>query len=387
MTRTADPTHDLRAHLDAMAEDGYRRRRDTDLSRTLATAREPARSDRRALPVRNRRPVLLLAGAAAVVALGTAVVPGAVSGHRSGHESGHKAEPGTAVPRTLDAKTVLLTAAETVAKEPAPVHGRFWYTRTQVIDRARQPGGGRMPKGGSANGMPRRGPYYPFTAFVSITWENWVPYRQGDTTRTVDKDLTTSFASPADEAAWKRAGSPSLTDMKPYSSDSHLRDDPFLELGPRGTQAKDLSKLPTTPNGLKALIEKDWKAQPATQRNTLSAYICEMAENIIDAPVTPATRAAAYRLFAAQPGVRVAGGVRDRLGRPGVALATRRVAIGQDRKPRQVEVHVIIDRRTAKILGSEKYDVVGGAVAHTPSSITLLTGSGWTDRLGVPARG
>ncbi|GAB3987000.1 hypothetical protein GCM10029978_103920 [Actinoallomurus acanthiterrae] len=383
MNRTADPIDTLRSHVDAMAEDGYRRRRDIDLSRVMATARQSVRSDRHALPARNRRPVLLLAGAAAaVVALGAAVVPGVMSGHAA--KPGH----GGSSPETFDAKTVLLTAAETVAKEPAVTHGRFWYTRIQTLDRARQPGNGPKPKGVSANGMLRSGPYYPFQAYVSITWENWVPYRQGDTTRGVDKDITTSFASPADRAAWKRAGSPSLTDMKPYSSDNHLREDPFLELGgPKGTSAADLPKLPTTPDGLKALIQKDWNRQPKTQRTELSAYICEMAENIINAPVTPATRAAAYKLFAAQPGIRMVGKIRDRLGRPGVALAERRVILYPYKKPRQVEVHVIIDQKTAEILGSERYDIVGGAVEHTPSSITLLTASGWTNQLGTPARG
>ncbi|MEV0406432.1 CU044_5270 family protein [Actinoallomurus sp. NPDC050550] len=378
MNRTADPMNTLRTQIEGLAEDGYRRRRDTDLPRVLETARRPARNDRRALPARNRRPVLLLAGAATVAALGAAVVPGVVSG----------AKRDAAPPKRLDVKTVLLTAAETVAKEPAATHGRFWYTRTQVIDQARQPGNGPRPKGVSANGGPRTGPYYPYTAYVSITWENWEPYRQGDTTRTVDRDITTDFASPADKAAWKRAGSPSLTDFKPFSADSRAGQDPFLEVGlPKGTLAKDLPKLPTTPDGLKALIQRDWNKAPATQRNALSAYICEMAENIISAPVTPATRAAAYRLLAAQPDIRMVGKVRDRLGRSGVALATRRVNFGPDRKPHQVEVHTIFDPKTAKILGSETYDISGGKVAGRPSSISLLVGSGWTDRLGAPARG
>ncbi|GAA4637872.1 hypothetical protein GCM10023196_093390 [Actinoallomurus vinaceus] len=379
MNHTTDPIDTLRTHVDALAEDGYRRRRGTDLTRVLASAR----SDRRALPTRSRRPVLLLAGAAAaVVALGAAVVPGVVSGHEA--KPGH----GGSAPRTLDVKTVLLTAAETVAKEPAAAHGRFWYTQSREIERARQPGNGLKPRGVSANGGPRTGPYYPYTAYVSITWENWVPYQQGDTSRTVDKDITTSFGSPADKAAWKRAGSPSLTDMKPFSADSRAGQDPFLEIGlPKGTLAKDLPKLPTTPDGLKALIQKDWNKAPATQRNTLSAYICEMAQNVITAPVTPATRAAAYRLLAAQPGIRMVGKVRDRLGRSGVALAMRRVELGTDRKPQQVEVHTIFDPKTAKILGSETYDISGGKVAGRPSRISLLVGSGWTDGIGTPARG
>ena len=73
--------------------------------------------------------------------------------------------------------------------------------RIRTVERARQPakrpGGG---SGSSANGAPRSGPYFPFRAYVGITWENWDPYRQGQPSRTVDRAISASFATPADLA-------------------------------------------------------------------------------------------------------------------------------------------------------------------------------------------
>ncbi|GAA4608711.1 hypothetical protein GCM10023195_34410 [Actinoallomurus liliacearum] len=92
-------------------------------------------------------------------------------------------------------------------------------------------------------------------------------------------------------------------------------------------------------------------------------------------------------MLAAQPGIRVGGTVHDRLGRAGVALARRQENRGPDREPHPVEIRVIIDRQSAKILATETYDIVGGKVDAEPSATTLLTASGWTDGLGVPARG
>ena len=72
----------------------------------------------------------------------------------------------------------------------------------------------------------------------------------------VDRNISATFATPADKAAWQRAGSPSLTDMKPFSTDSRYNE-PYLELGPKGMKTADLTKVPTTPAGLEKLIRGD----------------------------------------------------------------------------------------------------------------------------------
>jgi hypothetical protein len=170
-----------------MTEDGYRRRRVTDLARVTAARREPVRADRKAVPARRRRTVLVLAGAAAaVVAAGVVAVHAVTSGHE-------KAPGSTAPPRVLDAKSILLASADGAEKTPMAAHGSYWYSQIREVERARTRSG-REPHGTSANGSWRSGPYYPFHAYVTITWENWDPYQQGQPSRTVDRDIKTSFA-------------------------------------------------------------------------------------------------------------------------------------------------------------------------------------------------
>ena len=395
MNRTVDPMKTLAAHVGDLAEDGYRRRRDADLTRIVAAGREPvgrepAGREPVAGPRRRpaRRTLLVLAGtvAAAAVVAGLVAVPGGDS---------RPVRRATPPPRALDARSFLLASAEISEKAPVVAHGTYWYTQIRTVERARQPakrpGGG---SGSSANGAPRSGPYFPFRAYVSITWENWDPYRQGEPSRMVDRDIRASFATPADKAAWQRAGSPALTGMKPFSADSRY-DEPYLEFGPKGTEMADLPKLPDTPAGLEKLVRADRKR---THRQ-LGRYHAEGQQlpyledvyhtvvGIITAPTTPKVRAAAYRMLAAQKGIRGLGNVRDGLGRSGVALAVR---LHEPRfgGMRTAEEHLIIDPRSAEVLAKESYPVgKGGKVAGEPSESTLMTGGGWTGAIGRPARG
>jgi hypothetical protein len=385
-TRTDDPTRALTAHVGALADDGYRRNRDADLARILGTVREPVRADRR-LTRRSRRPVLVLAGtvAAAAVVAGLVAVPGGGSGHEPVRRP-------PASPRVLDARSFLLASANITAKAPASAHGNYWYSQIREVERARQPGKRSGIGGSSTNGAPRSGPYFPFHAYVSVTWENWDPYEQGRPSRTVDRDITPSFATPADKAAWQRAGSPSLTDMKPFSADSHTNE-PYLELGPRGTTMADLPKLPVTAAGLEKLVRAD-RARTHRQLSRLHATgqqlsyledVYNAALAIITSPAPPEVRAAAYRMLAEQRSIQALGNVRDGLGRPGVALAVpvrRRTPHGMVKG----EEHLIVDPGSAEVLAREFYPIErNGTVASAPDRSTLMISAGWTDRIGVPA--
>ena len=302
----------LAARVEDLAEDGYRRRRAADLARITAAGRGPSRADRRVLPVRRRRGPLVMAGVAtAAVAAGVLAVPD--------HGRGAPRVP----PRALDARSVLLAGADLAAKQPETAHGAYWYSQIREVERARRPAPGRS-NGGSANGRPRSGPYFPFRAYASITWENWDPYRQGMPSRTVDRDIQSRFATPADKAAWQRAGSPSLTDMKPFSADGHA-DEPYLELGPKGTTMAGLAKLPTTSEGLRKLVVSDRNRRIARLRSlhaqhqelSLTEDILNAGIGVITSPAPPKVRAAAYRMLAAQEGIRGIGPARDGLGRSG----------------------------------------------------------------------
>jgi len=385
MPSTTDPMTTLAAQIGVLAEDGYRRRRGADLADIVSGARGPAGAARKAGRARWRP---LLAGTAVAAVAATAI---AVPVVRSGH-SGAPLHP--VPPRALDARSFLLASADVSEKAPATAHGNYWYTRIQRVDRARQPS--RRPgagPGSSANGGPRSGPYFPFRAYVSITWENWDPYRQGQPSRMVDRDIKATFATPADKAAWQRAGSPSLSDMKPFSTDSRY-DEPFLELGPKGTKMADLPKLPVTPAGLKKLVRADReqrlrqlrKAHAGSQELSYREDVYQAAVGIITAPTTPKVRAAAYRMLAGQRGIRSLGEVRDGLGRRGVALAVRldrRTSTGNQKG----EEHLIIDPASARVLAKEFHPIgADGKAESLPSESTLMIGDGWTDRIGVPAR-
>jgi hypothetical protein len=382
MTRTTDLMTPLATQVGELAEDGYRRRRAADLARITATAREPVRTGRRLV---RRRPLLVLAGttAAAAVVAGLVAVPAGTPGHKD-------VPVRPAPPR--DARSFLLASAEISERAPTTRHGGYWYSQIRSVERARRPAR-TSGHGSSANGAPRSGPYFPFRAYVSITWENWDPYQQGQPSRMVDRDIRADFATPADRAAWQRAGSPSLTDMKPFSADSHY-DEPYLELGPKGTKMADLPKLPDTPGGLERLIRADRRR---TQRQLAGLHagpqalpyveeVYDTAVGIITSPTTPKVRAAAYRMLAAQPGIRSLGNVRDGLGRPGVALAVpfQRAQLMTLRKG---EEHLIIDPVSAKVLAREFYPYDDhGKAASEPSESRLVISEGWTDRIGVPAR-
>ncbi|GAA4486110.1 hypothetical protein GCM10023191_011700 [Actinoallomurus oryzae] len=383
-----DPMTILTDHVGTLAEDGYRRRRDADLARITAAGRAPARADHRILPAQRRRTRPILAGvavaAAAAVTAGVLALPGDTPRHG-------RATPPVSTP--LDARSVLLAGAEYAAKQPATAHGAYWYSQIRDVERARQRRKGVKGHGTLANGAPRSGPYFPFHAYVSITWENWDPYQQGRPSRTVDRDIQTRFATPADKAAWQRAGSPSLTDMKPFSADSHTDDDPYLELGPKGTTMAGLAKLPTTAAGLRRMVQADRNRRIAelrkyhaqSQELSLTEDILDAGVAVINAPAPPKARAAAYRMLAAQKGIRGIGPARDGLGRSGVALAVRieeHTLHGIQRS----EEHLIIDPGSARILAFEYYPIgADGTVASEPDHSTLMITDGWTDRIGVPS--
>ncbi|MFB9838325.1 hypothetical protein, partial [Actinoallomurus acaciae] len=322
------------------------------------------------------------------VAAGVLALPDDTPGHGG-------VTPPASTPRALDARSVLLAGAEYAAKQPAATHGAYWYSQIREVDRARQPGKGIKGNGTSANGGPRNGPYFPFHAYVGITWENWDPYRQGQPSRTVDRDIQPQFTTPADKAAWQRAGSPSLTDMKPFSADAHTADDPYLELGPGGTTMAGLAKLPTTAAGLRRMVVADRNRRIAelrkyhaqSQEASLTEDVLNAGIAIINAPAPPTVRAAAYRMLAAQKGIRSIGPARDGLGRSGVALAVR-VEENTMQGLRRSEEHLVIDPASARILAREYYPIgADGTATSEIDNSTLMITAGWTDRIGVPSHG
>jgi hypothetical protein len=93
---------------------------------------------------------------------------------------------------------------------------------------------------------------------------------------------------------------------------------------------------------------------------------------LLGGPVTPATRAALYRLLADQPGVQVFSGVTDPLGRTGVAIGDG------------TGMYLLIDSRTGAMLASTTAPVHSGLkIAATRAGTEVILKSGWTPSLGT----
>ncbi|WP_043613984.1 CU044_5270 family protein [Nonomuraea candida] len=153
--------------------------------------------------------------------------------------------------------------------------------------------------------------------------------------------------TPADEQAWKDAGSPGLCDGC-LSGKTYFT--------PLKMTLKPVTELPTEPEALKAEIlrAKDKRAPEAWLWGA-SAWL------LLDAETTPATRAALYRVLAGLPGVRVENGVTDLDGRTGVALTYGEAPARQQ---------IIIDRDSGQLLAIQEGD---------GSSAYVIKRLGWTD--------
>ncbi|HZE34666.1 MAG TPA: hypothetical protein VE198_24920, partial [Actinoallomurus sp.] len=131
MPPTIDLPETLAAEVGPRAEDAYRRRRDADIARITAEVRAPRRGDRSVTPVRRRRPLLLLAGTAAV-AVGLGAVAYAVAG-RAPRPAG---QPPAAM-RNAAVVQELNRAASVVEKERGvrPLPHQWLYVKLVFADK------------------------------------------------------------------------------------------------------------------------------------------------------------------------------------------------------------------------------------------------------------
>jgi hypothetical protein len=103
-------------------------------------------------------------------------------------------------------------------------------------------------------------------------------------------------------------------------------------------------------------------------------------------PLTPRTRAAAYRMLADLPGIRSIGRVTDPLGRPGVAVARTE----HDQGFGTVERQLVFDPETSAFLASQmilRAPAAGAAILPPGTRLAYyaLVTSGWVDKLPVPS--
>ncbi|RJL35378.1 CU044_5270 family protein [Bailinhaonella thermotolerans] len=362
------------AGLDELTAEAYGRRREGDLARALASPRGAAEGRRDPLPARPAwRLRLAVAGtAAAGLAAAAVVVPGAVG---TGADpvpggSGRAAATPAAPPRSvrLDARSVLLASA-TAAERASEETGAYWYRRERTFERIRFPGAG--------TGKPARRQELPYRAYAAHTQESWFARDGGARSRTVTgQDVKVTFASEADEAAWRKAGSPEL-----WRAERSVNDyDMALKwlIGAHRMTMADLRALPRDEAGLEAELRRlhaaekpaDWDEVP-----DFPSYVWSTAQDLLAGPIRPATKAALYRVLARQDGIRAREHVRDPLGRTGVAVET--TWDGEDgRRP----ARLIVDPGSGELLAFES------RVSRTGEADLRVAyaDSGWSDSLGEP---
>ncbi|MBE8478384.1 CU044_5270 family protein [Streptomyces justiciae] len=323
-----------------------------DLGRIVS---EPAntRAARRSPRVRPLGAVALVAVAASVVvSVGTFDRQGPAERSAASPQASVGAQSPSAAPDLrLDGRIQLLSAARKA--EASPAAGTYWQTTTlgQYVDVAEV--SGRL------------------FAVRSSSTEAWsVGVRPGTKSLMVsDLDSRTEPRTAADKATWQAVGSPRTVRIEVgQPANTHalalkmgagrptvMRTDvggKIYAVGPDNVSYKDLQALPTTSDGLRRHLEGLYARGNGTEgaASDRSAWVLRQAGNLVTMPVKPGVRAAAYRLMADLPGVRVVGHVTDPLGREGVGVefpGAYRTPLGTTRQ------RLVIDPSTGDMLSDE----------------------------------
>ncbi|MBN6050921.1 CU044_5270 family protein, partial [Nonomuraea sp. RK-328] len=359
----------------------------------LETVRAPAvrRTGRTRTAGRVRRRLATagagLAAAATILVAAVLAAPGGPvtsmgPGTPAATAKGTPSASSTSATGAKKARDVLLAAADTIAKEPAGA-GAYW--RTKTLTRWQTPTGD-----GS------------YVLELSQSGETWLARRPGDKSWKISRQLSAKPATASDEAAWRKAGSPSSWNLWPSEvpEENMVRAKPgepvVSELRGRWKGAggvlgtglvswEDLAALPGDVDGLRThltkLVTKAGAKKAAHGPEQVQPQLRQAVMQIaIALPVTPQVRATAYRLLATLPGVRAENEVTDQLGRRGQAIVYR--------SDSRVKEWIVVDPRTGRILAREStslYTTRGGGETplHHQNSFEQM---GWTDER-PPTRG
>ena len=351
--------------LDPAQLTGSSRQRE-DLDRILAGDTEgPSGRFRMARPLRGgvARPfaaaVALTAVAASVVVV-TALDPQAPPGGGTG---AHPESSSSATNTTLPNGRLELLAAASKA-ETSTARGTYWQTATRSEN---------------VDVVGEEGALFAVSTTSRADWS--VGVRPGEESlMVIGIDGLTAPRTAEDEARWKAAGSPGTLQVQGgdragagtlgITIGSHERpmvmrtdgEGKIYAIGPRNVSYDDLRELPTASGELrrylKALYAEDSGAETAAGE---TAWVLRRAADLVTMPVRPAVRAAAYRVMAELPGVRVLGQATDPLGRHGVAV----VAPGTSRTPLGgVEQRFLVDPSSGEMLSEQSVLVEPSARAR-----------------------
>jgi hypothetical protein len=192
-----------------------------------------------------------------------------------------------------------------------------------------------------------------------MQYDGWTD-RRGKACKAV-QDLPARPWTAHDRQKWQKAGAPMKVQVATADGPGTL----FLETPKReqlcrkggdrrffGMTPQQLAALPTQPEQLEnALLdlEGDWEAYaPKVTRQPMRALqgekrvraLSDVAGTLLaEAPVPPAVRAAAFRMLATLPGVKVESRTTDPLGRPGVVISLpleTTIPLGLSTAPKQL---------------------------------------------------
>ncbi|MFI0366342.1 CU044_5270 family protein [Actinomadura sp. 1N219] len=360
--------------------------REAELVRAMAAGPGPAGVRSRAAARRRVRPVWGVGLAGVVAAAGAvaavAFVPSGGDGpepRRAGGDHGQT--------QRLDAKTVLLTAAQK-ADGRADTMRAYWHT---------------VSVSSHTSTVGKDGARYSVT--VRNKYESWTPSKPGGTVYGRQQYLGAKPTTAADEAAWRRAGSPDAFEIrvpitpggkitKPYRAKlaPTSQQPPKLNASPlvdgdkvfwlgRNVTMRQLRALPSDPKRLKAELMRWYEGHDTESDRPMDGgeWLYRVASGLVmDMPVRPEVRAAGFRMLAGLPAVTSIGQVTDPQGRPGNAIA-----VDGKTPSGMLREQVIIDLSTGTALARATVmakpapgtDVPAG---RTMSSEVLLTAE-WTD--------
>ncbi|WP_067486309.1 CU044_5270 family protein [Actinomadura hibisca] len=314
---------------------------------------------------RLRWPVLAGAGLVTAAAAATAAAIVVPSGG-----AGTGTPGGTPVAEPMTARTVLMSAAERA--EAAPATGRYWHVRTL----------GAHP----VQVGPAKNRYWMERLQIEESWtdrdgRSWSGYRE----------IGARPFTAADNLAWKRDGQPAKWDLgvgdtadrarltlqtKPKAGLlSKIQSSHTFNVCDKNMTFKQLQALPTDPAALRAAVTKamntnDDAPVPADGRQGfLQSCLTGL---LVDVPVRPQTRAAAFRALAAMPGVKATGATKDDRGRPGVGLSVHAGGNGP-------LIRLVIDPKNSLVLSQSVEQVGKLAVLKGKSKRQSYLQVGWSD--------
>ena len=149
-----------------------------------------------------------------------------------------------------------------------------------------------------------------------------------------------------------------------------------------------LQRLPRDPGALRAWLARIARhdLDPSASAAVVNLNVAgELADLLVDFPVPPGVRAAAFRALAEMPTVKSIGPARDELGRPGVGIeigtgGVKVMAVLGDGSrfvgpSGKLTRTLIIDTHTSLVLS----DATSIGNSSEPAGDTLILGVGWTN--------